>query len=448
MSKKGIKIIAIFLTTMFVLTIVSQKMNTFSKAKVKTTHISSGKLDYSVMGQGLIKKEGNISVTVPEGQKIEKIHVAIGQAVLNGEAMFSINKDYLIEQIHTLQDEIHKLELEKKTIQEAHKTEESRWQSTLSQAHKNYTIVEEQANKSIDAAMDLYNQAQNRYQALAAEVDISEDDLREALTELEDAEKNYKETKSEAIIRINQANQEVEQASIPLALEYQDEIYQIEIENKSQKLQELQTLIDNEGEVYAACDGIVTAINFKIGEIASPESNLYLADFSSVTQFRAILDAEDREIMDLEKGIKIEGVDANNEPAVVDDVRISTISYIEEDGTYEMLVNMENVAFQHDSMAKFYFENKSVQYACTVPVSALREDTNGYYILTIGEENTILGSECTAQKIYVEVLEKNSTLASIKDGILNKEQNIITESSKPVDHGSRIRMDETKEEEG
>lgn len=81
-------------------------------------------------------------------------------------------------------------------------------------------------------------------------------------------------------------------------------------------------------------------------------------------------------------------------------------------------------------------------YSCVVPLEALRMEDKQYFVLTVQETETILGKELTAVRTDVTVLEKNNTMAALKDDALNGSSQIILTSQKTVKAGDRIRLKE------
>jgi len=75
-----------------------------------------------------------------------------------------------------------------------------------------------------------------------------------------------------------------------------------------------------------------------------------------------------------------------------------------------------------------------------VPVSALRSDADGDYVLTLAEKKTVTGLTYTAKRVDVEVAARDSALVSLR-GSLDREALVITSASKPVAEGDRVRLE-------
>ena len=81
---------------------------------------------------------------------------------------------------------------------------------------------------------------------------------------------------------------------------------------------------------------------------------------------------------------------------------------------------------------------RSATYNTIVPKSALREDTNGHFVLVVTSKNTPLGNRYTATRVDVQVLAEDDTSAAVT-GIAENDY-VITTSSKPLDAGTQVRM--------
>lgn len=78
-------------------------------------------------------------------------------------------------------------------------------------------------------------------------------------------------------------------------------------------------------------------------------------------------------------------------------------------------------------------------YSCKIPLTALREDSQGNYCLIVSEESSALGTVRKAERVPVTVLEKNSEEAAV-ESVLEKTDQVIVGSEKYVEEGDQIRI--------
>lgn len=81
---------------------------------------------------------------------------------------------------------------------------------------------------------------------------------------------------------------------------------------------------------------------------------------------------------------------------------------------------------------------RSANFDTIVPKSALREDTNGHFVLVITSRSTPLGNRYTATRVEVQVLAEDDTNAAVSGLAAN--DYVITTSSKPLSAGTQVRM--------
>ncbi|MBQ2802509.1 MAG: RND transporter, partial [Lachnospiraceae bacterium] len=84
---------------------------------------------------------------------------------------------------------------------------------------------------------------------------------------------------------------------------------------------------------------------------------------------------------------------------------------------------------------------KSADYELIVPNSAIREDNNGKFVLTVESKSSPLGNRYIATRVDVEVLANDDTQSAIS-GALYGYEFVITTSTKPVEAGQQVRLAE------
>ena len=86
---------------------------------------------------------------------------------------------------------------------------------------------------------------------------------------------------------------------------------------------------------------------------------------------------------------------------------------------------------------------RSNSYNLVVPNSAVREDSNGNFILVAEAKSTPLGNRYTAVRIDVTVLEKDNYNTAIDAGTDFGYQYVITAATKPLEAGMLVRLAES-----
>lgn len=82
---------------------------------------------------------------------------------------------------------------------------------------------------------------------------------------------------------------------------------------------------------------------------------------------------------------------------------------------------------------------QSANYDLVVPNSAIREDSNGKFILIVESRSTPLGNRYIASRVDIEVIASDDTRSAISGALYGYEY-VITTSTKPVDAGQQVRL--------
>lgn len=84
---------------------------------------------------------------------------------------------------------------------------------------------------------------------------------------------------------------------------------------------------------------------------------------------------------------------------------------------------------------------RSSEYELVVPNSAVREDNNGKFVLIVESKSSPLGNRYIATRVDVEVLASDDNNTAISAGLYGYEY-VITTSTKPVEAGKQVRLNE------
>ncbi len=217
----------------------------------------------------------------------------------------------------------------------------------------------------------------------------------------------------------------------------------VDLEQKLEAIDKAQQLVDELTEkavgatVNADISGTVSQINVKAGNTTSadqpvmvlqPEGAGHTISFS-VTNEQA---------KRLSVGDKAELVNAWR----YDDVEV-TLASIKQDKSDPGQKKMLTFNVEGDVMAGQTFNlsvgQKSANFDLIVPNSAIREDSNGKFILTVESKSSPLGNRYVATRVDIEVLASDDTQSAISGGLYGYEY-VITTSTKPVEAGKLVRL--------
>ena len=84
-------------------------------------------------------------------------------------------------------------------------------------------------------------------------------------------------------------------------------------------------------------------------------------------------------------------------------------------------------------------EEQSSNYDTIVPTSAIREDSNGKFILIIESKSTPLGNRYYARRVDVDVITSDDTKSAVT-GALEGYEYVITTTTKPIKENEQVRL--------
>ncbi len=200
------------------------------------------------------------------------------------------------------------------------------------------------------------------------------------------------------------------------------------------KLLALQTA---QGEVKASVSGVIKQILVSTGDFTSDGAAMRMEDTSKGGRIVLSVDKSNEKYVGKGSPVKLKAFGSKD---VITDYAISNITANEQDGNLlDLTIDLPKGALEPGIMVDAEIVPKSESYSSVVPLQALHEEQNGYYVLVLQEEQGVLGTQLVARRLNVEVLDKNDKDAALDEGLLTRDQEIISSSSRMIQDGSRVR---------
>ena len=214
-----------------------------------------------------------------------------------------------------------------------------------------------------------------------------------------------------------------------------NEAAQKNIEEQKQKVDKLKASNDMT-EVKAAEDGIVSEVNCKEGDNVTadaPLAKIQLASSGYIVKV-TVTKAQAKLIRTGDEAT-VENIWDDSVSATVKSIRADT-----ENPNQSMIVTFEvkgdvNVG----QTLAFAVGERNSQYDAVVPNNAVREDSKGKFVLILKVKGTPLGNRYTVKRADVEVLASDDTSSGVSGGVYEYD-NVITNSSKPLEEGMQVRL--------
>lgn len=239
---------------------------------------------------------------------------------------------------------------------------------------------------------------------------------------------------------VKAAARALEDASAPTATDSTPKQNEITRKQQELALQKLQSLKETEGKILAPVRGVVTQIAVTTGDFTTEGTAMRLSDTSQGSRLVASVDKANEEYVSKGSQVNISVFGSKDK---ISDYTVTNVTENEEDPTLlDVVVDLPEGVLEAGARAEIEVVQKSQNYGSVIPIQALREEQNGYYVLVMEEEQGVMGKEQVARRFEVKVQDKNSTYAALEDGLLTGEQEIISSSSRTISDGSRVRKKE------
>ncbi len=202
-------------------------------------------------------------------------------------------------------------------------------------------------------------------------------------------------------------------------------------------LNKLLALKSAQGEVKASISGVVKQILVSTGDFTSDGAAMRMEDTSKGGRIVLSVDKSNEKYVSKGSPVKLKAFGSKDE---INDYTVSNVAANEQDGNLlDVAIDLPKGVLEPGIMVDAEIAPKSQNYSTVLPLQALHEEQNGYYVLVLEEEQGVLGTELVARRLNVEVVDKNDTDAALEEGLLTSDQEIISSSSRMVQEGSRVR---------
>ncbi len=458
------KMLLLFFCVMAVCTVVSRVADSITIPAVTVKKAESGSIVYSLSGGGTIQATMKNTYLIPAGFLVEFCQED-GASVEAGEVLIQFQKEQLEKRKQELVLELDKAKLQLE-------------QAELNQTQDAWIPEEETAQRAQDKAQAEYNQAEADRQQIADEYNQSLERLnqeketacqkaeqeREQTGEevyqqaIETAEMEFQQKKaeldakqSEADSRLQEAGQELSNAQEGMeTARKSDEVTrqnaqkskqsagftvkgaQLDVEMAEKNLQEVEELLAQEGKISAEEKGIF--LNTTVSEGIITTGSEFISIGTGGFEFTAEVPKEARE--KIAEGdsisIKIPGKDA---------VEIPVKQITSKEDTTILKAELPKELYASGDYATFSIKRESEEYENILPLTAIRQDSRGYYCLGIRTKESILGEELKAERINIKLTDKDDIQAAV-EGPIRADMKIIITSEKDVLAGDRVRIKE------
>ena len=474
-KKTALKVFGGFFALMAACTVLSRAAASVLVAQVEVESPTGGTVTSTFEGQGEGVPSDEKQVFLWAEQQVEK-SAAPGTAVKKGDCLVQFRMEYLEKSIDKKNSEIDQLKLQLEQQEVA-----ARGSSYVSSADSAARTLD-LAKAQLDAASEKADQAQAAYDSYAGESEEEEnEEERQALEEALRAAQSERDAAAQAVdeaqnayedAAAQDAAQEANNASAMESARLAGEEIQVQIDDAQKELDVLEKYQAAEGRLCAEEDCVVLENSVADGTVTTGAEVIVTG--SGEWLLRGSLDEDSRKR--IREGGKASVSMDSGERAL--DVEIRSVDTGEGSGNtggnnaaeskgsesgnsstgnsgssgsgtgggsagfagvwYAPVPEGTEVSYGDTFTWKVQVPSEQ-NYDCKIPLTALREDSQGNYCLIVSEESSALGTVQKAERVPVTVLEKNSEEAAV-DSVLEKTDQVIVGSEKYVEEGDQIRI--------
>lgn len=489
------KLLAIFFAVMVLCTIVSRAADSVIVPKVRLEKPSSGNLKYKIKGKGSIKASKGDLVTVPANLRVKEV-TKPGTNIKPGDPLVLIDTEELSRELDQQKDKLEQLRLqfEKEQISQ---TPDARTPQTylaeknLEMARNNY----QEASARLDEAVNTENQEAAERQRKADEqkqtaydtflmqggeenveakaaydqtISSIDQELERAASEKQTQIESLKQSvdamqdaldQAQAAYEIAQTEDENTNANEQKAKQSSDltlEGLKIDIGQQEKVIKRLQDIMDAKGVIKSTVKGTITQNSMSEGMVTSGQE--YIRIGTGSYEFLAPVDKEDAlrlkegdtilaefTGMKGQKKLKIQSIRteenrSGDESGAAGGTGDGTKQ--NQDDIRYITAKIEGDEYSDGMEGAYVIEKESdIRYDWILPVEAVREDSKGAYCLAVRKTNTILGEEYVTERISLVKKAKDLNRVAV-EGALTDKTKVIKESSKEIEEGGRVRIDQ------
>ena len=410
LQKKAVKALLAFLVLMIGFTMLSRAADSMTIPRIKVDTPKSKIIVDEVKAKGTVVKNREEKISVVEGLKIDYVNINEGSRIKVGDTLVELDKEDLQSKVNEI----------KKNIEQE--------QKTLSRATEDYNKAINAKKKAVQSALNQMNSAK---QELDNYNNLSSEEKDQAMEE--SLRINYESAKEAYNSVVSESNDNSE-----LDRNLKDTKDSLKIDEYNKELGKLQALLDSDGKIISEKEGIITSVMAENGGVTSI-TIASIADKNEGYKFIGEIDKSNRELIKQGQTVSLN----LGNSGVIENLTIDSISRSEDDPEKLKISVVLPVGIgEIDDNGEIIVSSKSKKFGTCVPLAALRQgDGDNYYILVVAEKETVLGEELTAKKVDVKVEKRDSEYAAISDGIIGRNEKIITDSNKIVEDGDRVRLE-------
>ena len=429
-----------FLAIMLIMTFVSRIIYVDNMPQVRWSHPNASSIQNTLSVEGTVEAVNPQSIAGMNGLLVSKVYVAAGQQIDAGMLLYEVD-------LEDLQNQLGILQAEEKVWQAQVRSEKNAAATEIVRAQEDYDATVKELDRKIAEQTALLEDVQEDLELhlfripeedAPDEVWIAWADERTRLDrEIEARERDIEEAEYQREAVLMQAGRDIEDAQNEqkkVEGSYSSSYNAIgQVQERQRKIEEWKALSESEGKVYASQKGTVLEVMLQSGTRMGEAAVIRYADVESRLVFRTVISQEQKPMVHTGDSVRI------NFPGSSEEVMEIIDSIVQENGSYTVTVWLEPGVAQGRTEGVMNLSVTSEVYDFVIPGQALHSDGDTNFIYILEEKAGILGTQLTARRLVVRLLDRNENRAAIAEDILQSDMMIVTDSDKALENGVTVR---------
>lgn len=455
-----------FFAVLLVLTIIARGTAGATMPTVSVQTPSSGTISKSVHTGGTISYAGGTPFTLPEGLLVTGVLVQEGQSVKAGDPLASFDPEELDRAVVSKQAELQQVQIQAAQQSDEEKADSYNAQLAQEQLERAYEAtrktcadgeesiqraqqkrdeaaktVEDTRNAPLDENLpqqEAQAQKQASTEAAVSALKAAEEELYQAKKAAESANdaalaaaQNAEDNRNTALHALEKEEETAEkQNAVNRAAAAVSEANAAKLQAELEALLALQAA---GGQYKAPANGTLIQMNLKAGEPSPAVGGLLAAEDAAYT-VEVPLTSEQATLVTVGTVFHVSQNKASGDAAV------QRLSDADNAGNVTATATLPQGAWSAGA-AQVSAMTQSGQQDLVLPVSAVHQDQEGNYVLVMEEKNTILGLQYVLRRVPVSTIDSGDSMQAVS-GALDTRTQVVVASSKPVQEGNRVKVDE------
>ena len=247
------------------------------------------------------------------------------------------------------------------------------------------------------------------------------------------AKENYNDVSYSREVTLRQKMRDIARAQVTTRADSTAANYELDMKQIQTQLASLYSLQKQKGEIKAEYDGIISKIQIEVGSRTADMASILMTDTQRPCQFKFSITKEQGKYVHLNDTVSLK---LNGQSAM--DV---TVDYFTENmqGGYDLVCMLPEGVGKPGLSGSIQRSVQGEYHELTLPVDAVVEESNGTFVYILNEKEGLLGSEYYAEKIKVQVKDKNDRFVALESGTIGADAKVITYATKELKQGESVR---------